>query len=363
MDNIELFIEEGKALAKAAAWVFHLSKDESTSKILVPSIGYHLKDAGEATVLAYRDHYAEMVKNNLFRKNKTCDTLETFWTPTYSICCRMNLQSPNLLRCKMPWVCPYCNQINALEQLKYLRAFAKWVDAESLAVTFLTVTIPHKAGHSLFELNDNFDFLMKKLRNSGLFTKTRKKSRFNNHGSITKRKITWGKENGWHPSLQRVDAWNSVLTSDAINEYQEGIIGVLEDRLINMGLLSDSLVHSFREYGVKIVLKQGQALLNALEFISDIHTAFPYYNNYNSDAENINTFSNQINPIQYNKKKRYIPLTDIRTLAAKAAKEGKYMSHWVRLFHEYASATRNRRMTRWSNGLRTKVEPYLDLKT
>ena len=104
-----------------------------------------------------------------------------------------------LQTCGLVWLCPVCApKIQAVRAGELEQAIDQ-AEAEGLLVDLVTLTLPHRRGQSLKELEAVLRQAYRSMQNSRGYRDLR--ASVGLVGTVASEELTWGPETGWHPHL------------------------------------------------------------------------------------------------------------------------------------------------------------------
>jgi hypothetical protein len=195
---------------------------------------------------------------------------------------------------------------------------------ETGAATFGSSTVPHEISH---QLKFSLSVVMKAW--DRMNTNRAVQNFRDAHGYLgfcRACEVTHG-PNGWHPHLHWIDFWREVL-GDADAEYQSILTNAWASAVVGLGMKRPSDLR-----GVK-VLRIGE------EFDTD----YMFKLTPKAAGFELTSLSTKVA-----RSKNHAPF-DLLRLAGSSADP-----YWRKVWHEYESGTRGRRMLGWSRGLRSSL--------
>jgi len=228
-----------------------------------------------------------------------------------------------LCRCHSIWCCPVCApSIRAARGDELSRAVSRHLLTDG-SVTFGSATVPHEISH---RLKGSLSVVMKAWdranRNNAV---VRFREAHGWLGFCRACEVTHG-PNGWHPHLHWLDLWRGVL-GDVEADYQEIFYNAWASGVVGLGMKCPS-----REHGVKI-LRVGE----------DFETDYMFKLTPKAAGFELTSLTTKVA-----RSKNLAPF-DLLRLA------GTGDAYWLKVWHEYESGTRGRRMLGWSRGLRSSL--------
>lgn len=104
-----------------------------------------------------------------------------------------------LQTCGLVWLCPVCApKIQAVRATELEQAIEQ-AEAEGLVVDLVTLTLPHRRGQSLAELESVLGAAYRSMQTSRGYRDLREALGL--VGTVASEELTWGPETGWHPHL------------------------------------------------------------------------------------------------------------------------------------------------------------------
>lgn len=104
-----------------------------------------------------------------------------------------------LQTCGLVWLCPVCAPKIQAVRAGELEQAIEQAEAEGLLVDLVTLTLPHRRGQSLKELEEVLRHAYRSMQNSRGYRELREAVGL--VGTVASEELTWGPETGWHPHL------------------------------------------------------------------------------------------------------------------------------------------------------------------
>lgn len=104
-----------------------------------------------------------------------------------------------LQTCGLVWLCPVCAPKIQAVRAGELEQAIEHAEAEGLLVDLVTLTLPHRRGQSLKELEGVLRHAYRSMQNSRGYRELREAVGL--VGTVASEELTWGPETGWHPHL------------------------------------------------------------------------------------------------------------------------------------------------------------------
>lgn len=122
--------------------------------------------------------------------------------------------------CGSVWLCPVCSSKIANRRAAEVRTLLEHHLSENKTALFITRTLPHQYGDSIFVLLAQLTAAMRKAKGSGTVRRLIKAR--GDAGSIRALEVTHGK-NGWHPHVHEMLLLDGDITADQLHTLKEAL--------------------------------------------------------------------------------------------------------------------------------------------
>lgn len=236
-----------------------------------------------------------------------------------------------LQTCGLVWLCPVCApKIQAVRSSELEQAIER-AEAEGLVVDLVTLTLPHRRGQTLAELEGVLRHAYRSMQNARGYRELRKELGL--AGTVASEELTWGPETGWHPHLHvlRFRAAGPVSKQGKMTAADLRLFELWRSAVERRGWESPKLAGFSVQDG-----SQAHAYVQKL---GDPKEAFTW--RLSDEMARSHT--------KRGRGLRYTPFDFLRMGAEDA--EGP----WRGLWREYAEVYKGRQQLRWSKGLRERL--------
>lgn len=293
-----------------------------------------------------------------FRRVLGCGSLLGSVTPAFLTSETHKIVHGGLAQCGSVWVCPECAaKIQARRADENLTAI-KWATARGYHVSLITLTATHNASERLVDLIDRFTSAYRRYGRSSTMARVRKDVGF--VGSIKAVETTYG-VNGWH--------WHAhviYITEFPLGGYADDLRGAWLRALSSEGIFSfdderaasAALAHAFRFDAIEMADDAVQAK-GVAEYLAKMASSWEALAGAD-EVDKLEGLANETARLntKLGRARNRTPfqiLRDAIMIDPDDEKQDAAYSADLRLFVEYALATKGRQQIVWSHGLKAMV--------
>lgn len=324
-----------------------------------------LAAGARALLSVYESHPADFAdfehtdgEQTSFRRVLGCGSLLGSVTPAFLTSETHKIVHGGLAQCGSVWVCPECAaKIQARRADENLTAI-KWASEQGYHVSLITLTATHNASERLVDLIDRFTAAYRRYGRSSTMARVRKEVGF--VGSIKAVETTHGL-NGWH--------WHAhviYITESPLGVYADDLRGAWLRALSSEGIFSfdderaasAALAHAFRFDAIEKADDAAQAR-GVAEYLAKMASAWEALSGAEEPdrLEGLAAETARLNTKLGRAMNRtpFQILRDAIMIDPDDEKQDAAYSADLRLFVEYAVATKGRQQIVWSHGLKAAV--------
>lgn len=324
-----------------------------------------LAAGARALLSVYESHPADFsdfervdCEQTSFRRVLGCGSLLGSVTPAFLTSETHKIVHGGLAQCGSVWVCPECAaKIQARRADENLQAI-KWANEQGYHVSLITLTATHNASERLVDLIDRFTAAYRRYGRSSTMSRVRKSVGF--VGSIKAVETTYG-VNGWH--------WHAhiiYITETPLGGYADDLRGAWLRALNSEGIFSfdderaasAALAHAFRFDSIEKADDAAQAK-GVAEYLAKMASSWEALSGAEESErlEGLAAETARLNTKLGRAMNRtpFQILRDAIMVNPDDEKQDAAYSADLRLFVEYALATKGRQQIVWSHGLKAMV--------
>lgn len=293
-----------------------------------------------------------------FRRVLGCGSLLGSVTPAFLTSETHKIVHGGLAQCGSVWVCPECAaKIQARRADENLEAI-KWASEQGYHVSLITLTATHNASERLVDLIDRFTAAYRRYGRSSTMSRVRKNVGF--VGSIKAVETTHGL-NGWH--------WHAhviYITESPLGGYADDLRGAWLRALESEGVFSAdderaasaALAHAFRFDSIEKADDAAQAK-GVAEYLAKMASSWEALAG-TEKSDRLEGLANETARLntKLGRARNRTPFQILRDAIMvnpdDETQDAAYSAD-LRLFVEYALATKGRQQIVWSHGLKAMV--------
>ena len=293
-----------------------------------------------------------------FRRVLGCGSLLGSVTPAFLTSETHKIVHGGLAQCGSVWVCPECAaKIQARRADENLQAI-KWASEQGYHVSFITLTATHNASERLVDLIDRFTAAYRRYGRSSTMSRVRKSVGF--VGSIKAVETTHG-VNGWHWHAHVIYITESPLGGYA-DDLQGAWLRALESEQVfdsnDERAASAALAHAFRFDAIEKA-DDGKQAKGVAEYLAKMASSWEALAGVDEadKLEGLAAETARLNTKLGRARNRtpFQILRDAIMINPDDETQDAAYSADLRLFVEYALATKGRQQIVWSHGLKAMV--------